>query len=289
MLAILAALALAQLSGAPSRSGATSAEAVEADLFASQTGTLLGRRALVINVLARRSQGWGSTTALNDVAQYLDTSQNLMNTPNVAVPYFVRSSSASDIDGGTGARSVRVTFLDVAGVQFTEKLVLDGGWPIALRRGDAGVGFVQWMEVDEIGSNEVSVGNLTVSSNATAATPTVAETVEYIAAGGNRSLSGRYKVPSGFSAYVHSMECSATGGATQDVRLRAQVFEDDHSISQAYHFLDTVFITSSVEASHYQHWTAVPAGAIIKLSSISSGAAAANRLDCGLHFLVRQN
>ena len=50
----------------------------------------------MINVIGRRSRGWGSTTVLNDVVEYLDTTQNLMNMVDAGGIYYVRSTSSND-------------------------------------------------------------------------------------------------------------------------------------------------------------------------------------------------
>ena len=170
-------------------------------LYVSQDALLDGRAARTYVVLGRRNQGWSSTSVLGDCVQYLDTSQPLMNPVSGATTYYLISDSANDVDGGTGARTVRVTSLPAdAGEEVTQTWTLNGTTAVNI---GAGYDFFQFMEVGSLGTSEVSAGNISISS-AAAGLPTVAQTVEYIAAGGNRSLSGRYKIPPTSTGYMLS-------------------------------------------------------------------------------------
>jgi hypothetical protein len=136
--------------------------------------------------------------------------------------------------------------------------------------------FIQWMEVASTGTSEVSVGNISITSNNGAAA--TANTFERITAGGNRSLSGRYKVPS--NCHVHLLHWDASAiSATMDTRLRVTSFSDDKSLSSVYHFLDRSFLSSGgyIDAP-LDYWT-VPSNAVIKISAIPGSAPAGNKLD----------
>jgi hypothetical protein len=132
------------------------------------------------------------------------------------------------------------------------------------------------MEVASVGTSEVSVGNLSISSTNGAAT--VATTFDYIKAGGNRSLSGRFKVPSDCHGHLVHWDVAAIGN-TMDTRIRATVFSDDNLISTVYHFLDRVFLASGGNATQNLEYRELPANAIVKISAIPGGAPAGNKAD----------
>src|SRR3990172_35675 len=252
-------------------------------LNVSMTGELLGKPAKVVYILGSRSKGWSSTSALGDACDYLDTSQALMTTPGIGQTLYLVSTSTSDDTGGTGARTVRIVYLDAAGDQQVTTVALDGTTPVSL---GSGFSFIQWMEVASTGSGEVAVGDLSISSINGAAT--VATTFEFIRAGGNRSLSGRYQVPTGFTAYI-SHWGAASIGANMDVRLRALVFADDYTLSTEYHFQDRVYLSSGSNGEMLTNYISVPSGCVVKISAIPDQAAAGKQLDCDFHLIVVAN
>lgn len=228
-----------------------------------------------------RSLGWTSTSILGDACDYLDTSQALMNTPTVGQTLYIVSTSANDTAGGTGSRSVRIVYLDAAGAQQVVTATMNGTTPVSL---GSGFTFIQWMEVASTGSNEVSVGSLSITSTNGAAT--TATTFERISAGGNRSLSGRYKVPTGWTAYI-SRWGAASIANTMDTRIRADVFADDRTLSSGvYHFQDRVFLASGQNFDAELSYLKCPSGAVIKISAIPGGAQAGNKLDCSFKLIL---
>lgn len=239
----------------------------------AHTGKLNGKTAALYHIMGSRSLGWTSTSIFGDACDYLDTSQALMNTPTTGQTLYLVSTSASDTSAGTGARTVRTIYLDSNGLQQVRTDTLNGTTPVSI---GTGYSFIQWMEVASVGSNEVPVGTLTISSTNGAAT--VATTFEKIAAGGNRSLSGRFKVPSDCTAHIVQWYASAIS-ATMDTRLRATVFMDNNALSTVYHFMDRVFIGSGLNAGFDVNYRILPAGAIAKISAIPGSAPAGNKLD----------
>lgn len=235
-------------------------------------GTLNGKSAKLYHIMGSRSLGWSSTTVLGDVCEYLDTSQALMNTPTSQQLYMV-STSASDTAAGTGAQTVRVVYLNDAGMETVATYTLNGTTPVAVM---SDATFIQWMEVASVGSGEVSAGNITISSTNGAAT--VATTFEYIKAGGNRSLSGRYKIPSDCIGHLVHWD-SAAISTSMDTRIRATVFADDNSLSSVYHFIDRVFLASGQNSAQQLEYRTVPAGSVIKVSAVPGNAPAANKSD----------
>ena len=91
------------------------------ELEVSLRGTLAGKTARLVNVMGSRTQGWTSTAVLGDACEYLDTSQAAMNTPTVGQTLYVVSTSANDAAAGTGARTIRIVYLDANGLSDTDR------------------------------------------------------------------------------------------------------------------------------------------------------------------------
>jgi hypothetical protein len=234
--------------------------------------------------MGSRTLGWTSTSVLGDACEYLDTSQALMNTPTTGQTLYLVSTSTND-DGspaGTGAQTVRTVYLDANGVQQVRTDTLNGTTPVSI---GTGYSFIQWMEVASVGTGEVSAGNITISSTNGAAT--VATTFERISAGGNRSLSGRYKVPSCCHGHLIRWDAAAISN-TMDTRIRATMFMDDSSLSSVYHFIDRAFLASGANISQELEYRELPAGSIVKISAIPGGAPAGNKLDCSFSIIVME-
>jgi hypothetical protein len=243
-------------------------------------GTLSGVAAALYHIMGSRTLGWSSTSVLGDACEYLDTSQALMNTPTTGQTLYLVSTSASDTAAGTGARTVRIVYLDSNGLQQVRTDTLNGTTPVSI---GTGYSFIQWMEVASLGSAEVSAGNITISSTNGAAT--VATTFEYIKAGGNRSLSGRYMIPSDCHGHLIHWDAAAIAN-TMDTRIRATVFADDNSLSSVYHFIDRAFIASGENITQGLEYRSLPANSVVKVSAIPGGAPAGNKLDCSFSLIV---
>lgn len=253
------------------------------ELQVERTGLFLGQAARVVYILGRRSLGWNSTSVLGDVAQYLNTTQDRINAVSTGTTYYLNSTSANDTAAGTGARTVRIVYLDSSGNQQVRTDTLNGTTPVSI---GSGYSYFQWAEVASVGSGGVSAGNITISSTNGAAT--TATTVEYIAAGGNRSLSARYKVPTGYTAYITSWDVKAING-DMDARLRAQVFADDRALSTVHHFQDNLYQAANTRGEQRLDYLPVPAGAEIKISAIPSASAAGNRCDASFRLILVLN
>jgi hypothetical protein len=140
------------------------------------------------------------------------------------------------------------------------------------------------MESATVGSNTVAVGDITVSSTNGAAT--VATTFELISAGGNRSMSGRYKVPSDSHAHIIEWDCSSIN-TTMDTRLRADTFMDNGISSGAFHFKDIIFLASGASSGpRDMHYEEYPPNAMIKISAIPGNAPAGNKLSGQFSLIV---
>jgi hypothetical protein len=233
-------------------------------------------------LLGSRSQGWNSTSVFGDACDYLDTTQNGMNTPTSGQTLYLRSSSASDAAAQNGVLTVRTVYLDTNGDQQVRTDTLTGTAVVNI---GSGYTAIQWMEsASLVGTGLVAAGNITISS--TNGAPSVATTFEQITAGGNRSLSGRYKVPTRYNGFLIRRNVAAIG-TTMDTCLRADVFADDRVLSAGvFHFQDRVFLAASQESVSDLDNLKCPAGTTIKFSAIPGNAPAGNKLDCNFTMAI---
>lgn len=246
------------------------------------TGMFNNKAAMLVHILGARSAGWTGTSVFGDLCEYLDTTQQLLNTPTAGQTLYMVSTSANDASAGSGSRTVRVTYLDSNGLQQATTVTLNGTTPVSM-----GTGFtsIQWMEVATNGSvGATSAGDIAVTSTNGAAT--VATTFELIKAGGNRSLSGRYKIPSDSVGYLIDWHIAAIS-ATMDMRLRGDFFTHVYTITPGvFHFLERSFLASGANSGGDLHYRKCPSNAVIKVSAIPGSAPAGNKADCDFALIV---
>lgn len=242
----------------------------------SYFGTVDGKTAKVFHIKGRRA-GFNSTSTLQDVAEFLGTTVDLMPELTGAESLEVVSTSAADSAAGTGTRTVKITYLDGSNnmVQ-SEAITLNGTTPVAL---GFTAKFIYGMEAASGGSSETSVGNVILRIAGGGAAQ------EQISAGENSSLSCRFIVPSGYTAYVSDWQISSIGGQTMDVKLRATVNPFDRSLALRYAVQDTGFISTNSLNSPIP-WLKFPALSKIKVSVIPSNADTGTRINTDFSILL---
>lgn len=255
----------------------------ETEFEASFTGKVRGKNAYVWTILGRREKGWTNTTDIGDIAHYLDTSQAFINTPSAADTLYLTSTSASDTAAGVGVRTVKITYLDVAGNIQTRTETMNGTTNVNLGTGHS---FILFMESASSGSSASAVGDIYLTRAAGA--PAVATTVEMIGAKGGRSMSGRIKVPTGYTGYIPRWDCCAIN-TSMDIRMRAQVFLADRSLSTEFHFQDTMYLASGQNQVCELPYLKFPADSVIKMAAVPGAAPATNRCDASFDLLLIQN
>ncbi|GAG03191.1 unnamed protein product, partial [marine sediment metagenome] len=134
-----------------------------------------------------------SATVLDDVTQVPSTT--VIPSPG-GIQLEVVSSSGDDVSvgDGTGVQQVDIHYLDTDGAEQTEIVIMAGATPVNTVATD--IDFVQWMHSSVVGTGGVAAGNISLRNTAGTVT------YEYIAAGGNQSLSARVKVPAGKTGYI---------------------------------------------------------------------------------------
>lgn len=246
---------------------------------AAVSGEIDGRVARSYHVMGRRS-GFNSTSVLQDVGEFLGTSINALPELTGVENLEVVSTAATDTAAGVGARTVRIGYINTSNALVeSADIVLNGVTPVAL---GFQAKFILWMETSTVGSNEVAVGNILLRIAGAGATH------EQITAGGNRSLSCRFMVPTGYTGYLSGWGSWAVG-TSQDVRLRATVHSGDRSLGTAYIFQSVAYLSAGGSADEGLPWLVCPALSKIKVSTISGAAPAGNRIDTEFTILLIAN
>jgi len=258
--------------------GDPSFEVSRTSLWRTKAGAcinIIGRRASftanVQNDLVMFTPSAGSSTTINEMA----------GTETLEII----SSSASDTAAGTGVRTVKITYIDAlgtVGAQNTTTVTLNGTTAVSL--GAVRALAIQWAEAATVGSGKVAAGDITIRATAT---PT--NLYELISAGGNRSMSGRYMVPVGMSAYANEWQGSAVN-QDMDIRLRGTVEMGTRASVSPYLFQDAMYPpTGSVSPSRALPWLKFPAGSKLKLSAMPTAVAGSPRCEGSISLVVITN
>jgi hypothetical protein len=212
-----------------------------------------------------------SSSALDDLTQIPGTI--VVPSPG-GIQLEIVSSSASDTSAGTGIQTVDIHYLDTSGDEQEETVILAGLTPVDTIATD--IGYVQWIHAKSVGSGGVAAGNISLSDTAGAVT------YEYIAAGGNQSLSAKYKVPNAKTGYIVGWQAS---GITKkiDLRLRATVERFDRALIPGVFLFQDLLVLNDTSSGWIPFLVPLkmPSGAEIKLSGVSSiaGGDAAGQFD----------
>lgn len=131
------------------------------------------------------------------------------------------SASANDTAAGTGARTVKITYLTLAGVLNTETVTLNGTTPVNTVATD--ICYIEKMEILTAGSGGVAAGIISLK----AATAGGGATIGTIAAGQTQTYWAHHYVPAGKTCNITSQWGGHTGttvgsGATFTIRALAQ-------------------------------------------------------------------
>lgn len=205
-----------------------------------------------------------SQTVLDDISQIPTTT--VIPDPG-GIQMEVVSSSPNDANGGTGINSVVVHYLDSAGDEQEETILMNGVTPVNTVSIDFNK--IQWMHAKTVGgiTGKIAAGNISLRDTAGVTT------YEYIAAGGNQSLSCRYHIPTGKTGFIQGWIATAIEKQV-DFRLRATVDKSDMSLlADVFLFQDAAVLQNT--SSSWRPFPVpkeIPAGATIKVSGLSSAA-----------------
>lgn len=241
-------------------------------------GLYRGKTAAVYRILGRRA-GFTSTSVMNDVKEF-DNAVADIPILTGAEALEIISDNAADTAAGTGARTVKVTYIDGSNALVESgAITLNGVAAVA-------AGFtaleILWMETSTAGSGGVVAGNVRLR---TVVGPVE---LEQITLGGNKSRSARFRIPTAHTAYLVRWDGSAVL-SRQDMRLRALVNTRDRSLSTVYKFQDNMYLPEDQLEIRPLPFMKIPALATVKVSTISNGTPSSNRADCSFDICVIAN
>lgn len=215
-----------------------------------------------------------SAVGLDDITQIPSTGLVIPNPDGQQLEVF--SSNAQDTAAGTGVQTLEIEFLDSSGAEQVETIVMNGTSPVATASTD--IDRVQWIHGITVGSNAVAEGNITLRQSTAAG----GEIYEYVASGGNQSLSARYTVPAGKTGYVMGWHASAIVKII-DFRLRATVDRFTRNLQDAFNFQDAMVLDDAPSGwIPFNVPRQCPATSQIKVSGVSQAAGG----DAGCQFDV---
>lgn len=251
----------------------------------ARTGQWRTKTGYTVNVMGRRTSFTASV--LNDLVMFTPSagSSTVINEMAGTEALEIVSSNTADAAAGTGVRTVEITYIDAlgtVGAQNTTTVTMNGTTPVSL--GSVRALAIQWAEAATVGGGNTAAGDITIRASAT---PT--NVYELISAGGNRSLSGRYMVPVGMSAYAASWVGSAVN-QDMDIRLRATVKMSSRAITTPYLFQDAMYPPAGATSpSRVLQWLKFPEGSKIKMSARPAAVGASPRCEASATFAVIQN
>src|SRR3990172_3611884 len=243
-----------------------------------RTGKYAGKAAYEFQIFGRRT-AFTSTTALNDVGEGIGVGATALFPVLAGIEIIqVVSSSANDVILGTGARTIKVTYIDLNyDIITTGDIIVTGVVPANIVV--ANMLYYLWTEVTSVGSLGAASGILTIRT----LLPLV--TISQISAGSNRSQDACFMVPDGYTGYLNRWQWSAIAN-TQDFRLRATVNSHDNSLSTVFHFRSSHSAPANTGGYEELPWLKFPARCKITGTTISSSIAANTRADVSFSIII---
>ena len=182
-----------------------------------------------------------------------------------------------------GVKTVTVDYLDVDWLHRSVDIHLDGTTPVAVA---TGVRRVNDMYAKESGEWGTARGNITLrtSSGSTIEAPwTGAQTLAYIAAGGNKDMTAIYTVPADKEVFVHALSVSSAN-QDQSIRLRANVSPNTRELVgiNTFLFQSVAYIGSNANSLANLNNKKFPPKADIKISVLPNAGSADT--SCHLEF-----
>jgi len=248
-------------------------------------GFILLNRDTALSKISEGGLGWaqlGYNDDVDNVEEDMIVQGGTYAWPAAATKMDLVSSDAADkgtVTAGTGARTVILCYLDAAGLEKHEEIILAGATPVTT----AGtVWRVNDMRVATTGSNLKPVGNLTLSE--VGGTTNV---YGYIRAGYNRMRQCVYTVPTGKELYITSITVSGVNAAVSHwcrFCLMATYDEHDGTVMAAKTFVPfhEFFVVDQSFVRNLEIPTMFPAGVDLKMTALSDGATANEKCSCAL-------
>lgn len=212
-----------------------------------------------------RRDSLATTAGGDDIA---DIAAVAISFPNQSVgeQMTIVSDSVNDTAAGSGARAVKIHYLDASGNYSHEIVTLNG--TTGVNTTATNIRFVQMITVETCGSfGGRNAGNITIYKLATPAT-----VYARIVAGNNVSLNSARMVPNGKTFYLTGMNVSATSSKPVSARLQATCDHAGEYTAGVFQFEEIVECQDSVMSMNFVVPRKIPALAIIKGVAVSTQA-----------------
>lgn len=254
-------------------------------LWSAAYTSLVGTKtAKTITLFGRRTSAtFNNATQYHDLYSYLTTDiagSDLAGSEALEVV----SSSVNDTSAGTGARTLAYAYIDaLAGdIETVATVTMNGTTPVALGAGVRAKN-IQWLEVRTAGSTNHNDGTITLR------TAGAGTTWEQIPAFQRRSLSARYMVPAGYTAFVKALRFTAIS-QRMDIALLATESESGDALTNVYvpHHLSNVpsnVAGPAIETPYHRF----SAGTRLKISAIAAATAGSPIAEAEFTLLTVQN
>lgn len=176
------------------------------------------------------------------------------------------SDSANDTAAGSGARTVKIHYLDDSGNYLHEVVTMNGVTPVNTVA--TNIRFIQNLSVQTLGTfGGKNAGNIAIYKLGDAAT-----VYARIVAGVNISLSSARMVPNGKTFYLTEMAASATSGKPVSARLLATCDHAGIYTPGVFQFEEIVECQDSIATMQFRIPRKIPSLAIIKGAAVSAQA-----------------
>jgi len=208
-------------------------------MWSALSSAFVGSKAARINTYFGQRTAFANTTQYHDVFSYLSSAAAYGGDMTGTEALEVVSSSINDTSAGTCARTIAYCYIDALNgdIETIATATLNGTTPVALGAGVRAKN-IQWMEIRTTGSATHNEGTITLR------TAGAGTTWEQIPALQRRSMSARYMVPAGYTAFVCNPRFSAQGQRMQ-FAIMANESEDGTALGATY----TVHNLSSIPAN----------------------------------------
>ena len=243
-----------------------------------RTGQYSGKAANVYVINGRRA-GFTNTSSPHDLKEF-DSTSLFFTQMTGSESLEIVSTSEDDSSSGIGVRSVKVTYINNSNsIVQSSTITLNGTTPVSL---PFTANEILWMESASSGSARIAQGNIKIRIVS-------GVELEQITANSSKSKTGKFMIPAGFTGYVVRWNGQSINN-DQDLFILAQCETLSREFSQAYHFMDNLYIAvNNASPDKELGFLKVPELARIKLSTVSAGTAGTVRSSGSFTVVIIQN
>lgn len=242
-----------------------------------RTGVFDGKSAFILNIKGRRIS-FANTSSYHDICEFGASVTQIPQLTGTEALQLV-STSPLDNNSGIGVRTVRVFYIGTDdSLRISNSITLNGLTPVS-------AGFfakeILLMESVSVGASGAAVGNIKLQTS-------LALELEQISASENRSLTARFRVPKGYTAYIIDFAVTALN-QSMDARLLANLSAFDRQVIPFYTTQEVAYVPANqIERSVSQHYMRCPELSTIKIAA-KAGSTSQARCDANFKILVVAN